>query len=269
MVGLGSGEAMNIRPFGIAWEKPVERIQRVRETIEVLRLLWGSSIDRPASYSGRYYRLENSWLDTHPTQKPCPAILVAALASTKLLSLAGELGDGWLSGYNTLASFRERADVVRRAAIQAHRDPKGLQLAQWFCAAMSEDAEVLRQAKKAVAPEILLCADSRTLGRYGVEVPTGIRTDSKITYTGVLPNNMVASLASQAASTMPDAMVDEFVPCGGHDDIIEAVDNFWKSGATEIVLRDVVGQIVKNSSEASLETLKDFSEHVIPYFRHP
>lgn len=266
MVGLGSGEAMNVKPFGIEWEKPAERIQRVRETIEVLRLLWGSSIDRPVSYGGKFYRLENSWLDTHPVQKPHPAILVAALTSKTLLSLAGELGDGWLSGYNTVANFRERAEVIRSAALRAHRDPEGLQLAQWFCAAMSEDDEVLRRAKSAVAPEILLCADSRSLARYGVEIPAEIRNDSKVTYTGLLPDIRVASRASEAASRMPDAMVEEFVPCGGYSDIIEAIDQYRKSGATEIVLRDVVGQIVKNSSEASIETLRDFAEHVIPYF---
>lgn len=267
MIGLGSGEAMNVKPFGIEWEKPAERIQRVRETIEVLRLLWRSSIDSPVSFDGRFYKLENSWLDTHPTQEPYPAILVAAITSKNLLSLAGELGDGWLSGYSTLANFKERSEVIRNAALRTHRDPGNLQFAQWFCAAMSEDEEVLKKARAAVAPEILLCADSRTLARYGIEIPAEIQTDSKVTYTGMLPDNRVASLASEVASRMPAAMVEEFVPSGGRDDMIEAIDQYRKSGATQIVLRDVVGQIVKNSSEAAIETLRDFSKYVIPYFR--
>jgi alkanesulfonate monooxygenase SsuD/methylene tetrahydromethanopterin reductase-like flavin-dependent oxidoreductase (luciferase family) len=267
MVGLGSGEAMNAKPFGIEWEKPAERIQRVKETIDVLRLLWSSSRSSPVSYGGRYYRLQNSWLDTPPSQKPYPAILVAALASKTLLSLAGKLGDGWLSGYNTIESFRERAEIVRDAALSAHRNPDTVRIAHWFCAAMSEDENVLRMARSAIAPEILLCADRRTLGRYGLEIPREIQSDSKITYTGILPDPALASLTAAAAEKMPDEMIEEFVPCGGPADIIEAIDQCRKSGASEIVLRDVVGQIVRNTPEAAVETLRDFSRTVIPYFR--
>lgn len=267
MVGLGSGEAMNVKPFGIEWEKPKERIQRVGEAIDVLRLLWSSSRSRPVSYNGRFYRLENSWFDTPPSQKPHPAILVAALASKVLLSLAGTAGDGWLSGYNTIESFRERVGIVRSAAISAHRKPDAVRISHWFCAAMSGDEKVLKMARSAVAPEVLLCADRRTLGRYGFEVPPKIQSDSSVTYTSMLADSEIASLAADAGRKMPDGMIEEFVPCGKPADIIEVIDQYRKCGASEIVLRDVVGQLVKNSKEAAIETLRDFSRTVIPYFR--
>ena len=266
MVGLGSGEAMNVRPFGIAWEKPAERIKRVKETIDVLRLLWGSSRAHPVSYNGRYYRLESSWFDTPPSQKPYPAILVAALASKALLSLAGSVGDGWLSGYNTIDSFKKRVEIVRSAALSAHRDPGMVRVAHWFCAALSEDERVLERARKAVAPEILLCADRETLGQFHIDLPK-IQSDSRVIYISMLANPENASLAGEAASKMPDSLIEEFVPCGRATDLIEVVDQYRKGGATEIVLRDVVGQIVNNSSEAAIDTLRVFSKSVISYFR--
>jgi phthiodiolone/phenolphthiodiolone dimycocerosates ketoreductase len=267
MVGLGSGEAMNVKPFGIEWEEPAKRIQRLRETIEVLRLLWGSSRTHRVDYAGEFYRLENAWFDTPPKQKPCPPIFVAALTSKVLLSVAGSLGDGWLSGYNTLDSFRERVEIVRSAARAARKDSDKLRIAHWFCAAMSEDAAVLKRARSAVAPEVLLCADRNTLRHYGLEIPAEVRSSSRVVYTSILADPEVASLASDAALNMPDAMVDEFVPSGGPNELIEAIDQFRRRGATEIVLRDVVGQIVKNNCNAAIDTLRDFSSKVIPYFR--
>jgi alkanesulfonate monooxygenase SsuD/methylene tetrahydromethanopterin reductase-like flavin-dependent oxidoreductase (luciferase family) len=269
MLGLGSGEAMNVMPFGIRWEGPKDRIRRVREAIEVMRLLWQSSRDHPASYRGGFYSLDDAWLDTPPSQQPYPPTFVAALASSLLLSLAGELGDGWLSGYNTLQSFKERVETVRKSAKLHGRDPDSIRIAQWFCAAFHEDESILKMARGAVAPEILLCADDETLSRHGFEVPERIRTTSKskIIYTHSLATVQVATSAAHIAMKMSDELIDEFVPCGGSSYFIEVIDKYRKHGATDIVLRDVVGQIVKNSAESAIETIKSFSEKILPYFR--
>ena len=266
MVGLGSGEAMNVLPFGIVWEKKAERIQRLRETITVMKLLWSSSSSHPVNYSGRFCRLENAWLDTPPSKKSSPLIFVAALASKATLELAGEIGDGWLSGYGTVENLRERVEIVKSSARDAHKDPNSIRIAQWFCAAMSESEEVLRMARRAIAPEILFCTDKKNLERYGLEIPRA-QTGSNATQSHLLANRETTSLVANAASKMPDSVIEEFVPCGKAADIIEVIDRYRKSGATDIVLRDVVGQIVRNSAEAALETMKDFSEKVIPYFR--
>ena len=267
MAGLGAGEAMNVMPFGIEWEKPMDRIQRVRETIEVARLLWTSSRSHPVSYSGTFYKLQDSWFDTPPSQKPYPPIFVAALTSKVLLSLAGAVGDGWLSGYNTIGSFRESVAAVKKSAISAHRDPASVRIADWFCAALSEDEEVLRMARSAVAPEVLLCADRKTLDRHGFEIPSTIQSDAKVIYSHMLADSRTAPAAADAARKMPASVIEEFVPCGGPAKIIEAIDLYRKSGATDIVLRDVVGQVVRNSSEAAIDTLREFSKSVLPYFR--
>jgi alkanesulfonate monooxygenase SsuD/methylene tetrahydromethanopterin reductase-like flavin-dependent oxidoreductase (luciferase family) len=266
MVGLGSGEAMNVVPFGIRWEKKEERIQRLRETISVMRLLWNSSGSHPVSYSGRFCRLENAWLDTPPSQKPYPLIFVAALASNVTLELAGEMGDGWLTGYGTIDSFRERVKVVKNSAETAHRDPDSVRIAQWFCAALSDDENTLRKARRAIAPEVLFCADSKNLERYGLEMPKAPpKSDS--THSHLFADRETASRTAEAATKIPDEVIEEFVPCGSASHMIEVIDGYRKNGATDIVLRDVIGQIVANSAEAAIETLKDFSAKVMAYFR--
>ena len=77
-----------------------------------MKLLWGSSIDNPVSYSGEHYRLEDANLSLLPVQKPHPPIYIGAFTSTKLFNLIGEMCQGWLPGNpNTEASFK-RADYA-------------------------------------------------------------------------------------------------------------------------------------------------------------
>jgi len=266
MVGLGSGEAMNAVPFGIPWKKRDDRIQQLRETISVMRLLWNSSGSHPVSYSGRFCRLENAWLDTPPMQRPSPSIFVAALASKQTLELAGEIGNGWLTGYGTVDGLAERAKIVRSSAESAHRDPDSIRIAQWFCAALSDDEHTLIRARRAIAPEVLYCADRKSLERYGLELPKP-QAQPGGAPSHLLADHGTASRTAESASKMPDEIVEEFVPCGNASHIIEAIDKYRKNGATDIVFRDVVGQIVVNSREAAIATLNDFSKKVVPYFR--
>ena len=79
-LGIGAGEAMNITPFGIHWDKnPRDRTQRLREAIKVIRLLWSSSKNNRKNYEGKFFQLKDAWLDQHPVQKPSPPIYVTRL----------------------------------------------------------------------------------------------------------------------------------------------------------------------------------------------
>ncbi len=49
-LGLGTGDSMNQSPFGLPTE---QRYSRLREGLQVIRQLWNSSIDKPASFKGR------------------------------------------------------------------------------------------------------------------------------------------------------------------------------------------------------------------------
>jgi len=91
-LGLGTGEALNEVPTGSEWPKAGERLARLREAIEVIRLLWSQEY---VSFDGRYYRLRKANLFTRP-RKPVP-IYVSGFGP-KATELAGALGDGWFTG---------------------------------------------------------------------------------------------------------------------------------------------------------------------------
>ena len=62
-LGIGGGEAMNIGPFGMPFEGPEARVQKLAEAIQVVKLLWRSSSQNPVSFEGRHFRLANAWVD--------------------------------------------------------------------------------------------------------------------------------------------------------------------------------------------------------------
>jgi coenzyme F420-dependent glucose-6-phosphate dehydrogenase len=105
-LSVGTGEPLNEVPTGNPWPKGGERLARLRESIELIRLLWSQEY---VTFDGRYYKLRKANLFTKP-RNPVP-IYVSGFGP-KATELAGALGDGWITG-NLPESFI--SDVLRPA----------------------------------------------------------------------------------------------------------------------------------------------------------
>src|SRR3954470_71640 len=83
-LGVGTGESLNeVPPLGIEWPKFSERLGRLREAGELIRLLWSQE---RVSYEGRWYRTHRATVYDRPDQ-PVP-ILIAG-AGQKAATFAG------------------------------------------------------------------------------------------------------------------------------------------------------------------------------------
>jgi len=51
ILGLGAGKTMNLTPYGIQYDQP---LQRLREVIEYTTLLWKTSPDEPYNYKIKF-----------------------------------------------------------------------------------------------------------------------------------------------------------------------------------------------------------------------
>jgi coenzyme F420-dependent glucose-6-phosphate dehydrogenase len=109
ILGLGTGEALNEVPVGCGWPSFKERLERLEEAVQIIRLLWrGGFVD----FRGKYYRLRGAKLYTLP-KSSIPIYIAASGPSTAyragklgvgLITLAG-LGIDWLRD-NVLRSYR-------------------------------------------------------------------------------------------------------------------------------------------------------------------
>jgi len=89
--GVGTGENLNEHVCGAPWPPAKERIERLREAVDLMRLLWtGDNID----YEGEFYRAVNARLYSLPDEPPLVYVSGLGPQSTKL---AAEIGDGFVT----------------------------------------------------------------------------------------------------------------------------------------------------------------------------
>ena len=90
ILGIGAGEAQNLKEFCIPFEKPVSKWA---EQIEVIKTLYKSTPDNTVDYNGKYYQLEGACLQAPPIRKPHPPTYMAS-GGKRTLELTGKLGEG-------------------------------------------------------------------------------------------------------------------------------------------------------------------------------
>ena len=91
MLGLGTGEAMNEIPLGYEWPSFKERVERLEEAVQIIKLLWSQEF---VNYRGKYYRLKKARLYSKPEMKI--PLYIAAFGAT-VAKLAGKYADGFIT----------------------------------------------------------------------------------------------------------------------------------------------------------------------------
>ncbi len=123
-LGVGTGESMNeVPPLGIEWPGFSERLGRLKEAIELIRLLWTE--DR-VTYEGEYYQTQRATVYDRP-DTPLP-ILIAA-AGPRAARFVGRVGDGFIttSGKPPELYTDTLLPAVAEGANKAGRDPESLE----------------------------------------------------------------------------------------------------------------------------------------------
>ena len=120
ILGLGSGERMNVVPYGIEWRKPVGRLE---EAIKVMRLLWEA--EGPVDFDGDFFKLDGAVLGLDPYEGKTPPIWIGA-HGPRMLDIAGRLCDGWLPTNITPETYAQKLSVIRQSAEAAGRDPDAI-----------------------------------------------------------------------------------------------------------------------------------------------
>jgi G6PDH family F420-dependent oxidoreductase len=88
VLGVGSGERLNEHVVGDAWPSVDVRQAKLREALEIIRLLWSGGYQ---SYEGKYLQLSDARVFDLP--ETLPPVIVAS-GGDQASALAAELGDG-------------------------------------------------------------------------------------------------------------------------------------------------------------------------------
>jgi len=174
-MGLGAGwHQWEYEAYGIPFEPPGVRLRRMKEAIEIVRLLW---TEETADYKGEFFTLTNARCNPKPVQSP-PRIWVGASGEKVALRLAGQLGDGWNVPFVSPEDFARKLDIVRGAA----PDPDHIEVGVNVGLVVADDAQIddairLRFGPLGtmVKPGILAGSVAQLTDRVGQYVDAGAR----------------------------------------------------------------------------------------------
>jgi alkanesulfonate monooxygenase SsuD/methylene tetrahydromethanopterin reductase-like flavin-dependent oxidoreductase (luciferase family) len=123
-LGAGSFEPEH-RELGVEFPEARDRVERLDEAIQVMRLLM---TEDDVFFSGRHYRLESATYRPRPVQRPHPPIWVGAGGDRLTIPLAARRADVW----HCFSEFEELPYKVRvfdEHVAAAGRDPASIQRA--------------------------------------------------------------------------------------------------------------------------------------------
>ena len=125
---------------------PRERVARLEEGIEVLRVLWTQD---PASFEGRFFKFNGIAVRPPPVQKPAAPIWIAnnpwvfGDKTSGMINRAsdrvGRLADGWMTVGATPEQFEGAWRDIQTAARTHGRDPDAMENAIYFNLNLNDD----------------------------------------------------------------------------------------------------------------------------------
>jgi coenzyme F420-dependent glucose-6-phosphate dehydrogenase len=195
-LGVGTGESLNEVPaLGIAWPGFKERLGRLEEAVELMRLLWTTE---RVTFEGRYYRTLRATVYDRPDE-PVP-ILIAA-AGPRAARYAGSAGDGFIttSGKASELYTDTLLPAVAEGARSAGRDPDSLERMLEVKVSYGDDEETLRRDTYFWAP----------LALPG-EMKQGV--DDPIELERLARENLERAPSRFIVSTDPDEVVGRIAP---------------------------------------------------------
>jgi alkanesulfonate monooxygenase SsuD/methylene tetrahydromethanopterin reductase-like flavin-dependent oxidoreductase (luciferase family) len=146
ILGLGAGWQLDEhRRYGIPLPPPGERVDRLEEAIQVALLLMSGE---PATFDGRYYRLDDARFEPRPVQQPRIPLLIAA-HRPRMIALAARYADQWdtfpeIAGTATEGVTESVPDRMARfvaACRAAGRDPSTVRRSLWADASILESVD--------------------------------------------------------------------------------------------------------------------------------
>ncbi|TCO40144.1 alkanesulfonate monooxygenase SsuD/methylene tetrahydromethanopterin reductase-like flavin-dependent oxidoreductase (luciferase family) [Kribbella antiqua] len=134
VMGLGAGgthqpgdnpAVAEYAAYGLDLVPPGEGVERLRETIAILRGMWTQDV---FDFHGRYYTLEQNRNEPKPIQRPGPPLLIGGFGD-RMLRLIAEHADIWnVPGppHNDFGFLAERSRRLDAECARIDRDPHDL-----------------------------------------------------------------------------------------------------------------------------------------------
>ena len=249
-LGIGAGEAFNFTPVkDIDWDDPFGRFS---EAFKVIDKLWSSTPERPVSFDGEFFQLEQAHMGMKPVQDPRPPMWVGGFGPS-MRGFTGALGDGWFPWIHAPDQYATDLQRVLDVAEDRGRDPADIDRAVCIPTTVSDDGDEAREAA-IERNRTSLALRPPLLDKMGYE---DIAEQTPIMFEMAFDEEQEERLLA-AAERIPDEAVDEVTISGTPESAIADLERWQEAGLDNVVLIPV-GDFE--------ETVRHYEETIIPYFR--
>lgn len=226
ILGLGSGERMNVVPYGGDFAKPVSRLA---EGLEVIRLLWSS--EGAVNYEGKFFRLRNAVQGLRPYGGEPPPVWTAA-HGPRMLKITGRLADGWLPTKVEPHLYRASLDRIRTSAAEAGRDPEAIVAGLLAYVLAAPDEAALRRLQEApMVRALMVMLSPAVFEALGVKAPEG--------WHELVPASLSRPEALKMIDGIPPRVVDYYCFCGTPEQIANQVIEYHKVGLRHLIMWNI------------------------------
>ena len=154
-IGAGWNETEHAM-YGIPLYAPAERIHRLDEACEVIRLLW---TEPSANFAGRYYQLTDARSEPKPLQRPYPPFVIGGSGERLTLRVVAKYAAIWNFVGGPVEEFTHKSAVLDEHCAAIGRDPATIERSVQLVMApenLAGGREVVREFIKAGATHLIL-----------------------------------------------------------------------------------------------------------------
>ena len=249
-VCVGYGEKMNLDPYGIAWDRPLKRVE---ESVRIMRALWeGGSVN----FKGDIFHLKDAELRITPVSKKGIPIYVAA-TGPRALRIAGQWGDGWVTNAMPVGVYKKKLLTVREGQKKRSRKLGRLEKAIYIFLSIGRDED---EAYGALEPlkHALIWPELLEEGGYDVKIAKRYKG---LKYTKIMPNDsaMLEKFKEMGQKYYSRDVLLDFVIAGSKKQVIKRIEQYIRAGVDHFILRDF--------SPDKKRSYRLLTREIIPYFR--
>lgn len=148
IMGIGAGwMEEEYAGYNYPFPKPSVRIAQLDEAVQIIKKLWTES---PASFEGKYYRIDNAYCEPRPD--PIPPILIGGGGEQLTLRVVAKHADMWNIPGASYEAYAHKLNVLRQHCDVVGRDYDEI-VKTWSCEAIAlAETETEAQAISAASP---------------------------------------------------------------------------------------------------------------------
>lgn len=245
--GIGAGEAMNLKPYGVEMNRPVSRLV---ETLELMERLWTQDA---VDYDGEFYTYDEASLPIENIQSPHPPIWIGGIGP-RMQKITAHRGDGWIPYLQPPDQYEDKLENIldMRDEDEMGRLDRGI----YTPMGIAEDRETALEQYGPIGKQIALLSPSM-LAEAGHEelILDGIDLVN-FTYDEETQERM-----AEAMEDVPMELVEEICVIGSPEDAVERIESFVEAGVEHFAL-DLFGDL-----DSMKTTVELAGSEVVPHFR--